>query len=85
MKVSEPATAYNASGLQGLKNRLISTIDSINDEAKLQECWDLLHESSMPCTFTEEELDEEIRQSEASGYITQQEILAKFARWGFER
>lgn len=78
-------TAYNASCLQGLKNRLISTIDSINDEKKLQECLDLLHEGSMPCTFTEEELDEEIKLSEASGYITQQEVLAKFAKWGFER
>lgn len=85
MKVSEPAIAYNASGLQSLKNRLISTIDSINDEKKLQECLDLLHESSMPCTFTEEELDEEVKQSEASGYITHEEALAKFARWGFER
>lgn len=85
MKVSEPAIAYNASALQGLKNRLISIIDSTNDEEKLQECLELLHGSTMPCTFTEEELDEEVKQSEASGYITQKEALAQFAEWGFER
>ncbi len=85
MKVSEPAIAYNTSDLQGLKNRLITAIDNINDEEKLQECLDLLHESPMPCTFTEEELDEEIKRSEASGHITQKEVLARFAGWGFER
>nr|WP_302828679.1 hypothetical protein [uncultured Bacteroides sp.] len=85
MKVSEPAVAYNTPYLQGLKNRLIASIDSTTDEGKLQECLELLHEDTMPCCFTEEELDEEIRLSEASGYITQEEALAKFAKWGFER
>lgn len=85
MKVSEPAVAYTTSYLQGLKNRLIASIDTTTDEVKLQECLELLHEDTMPCVFTEEELDEEIRLSEASGYVTQKEALAKFAKWGFER
>lgn len=85
MKVSEPAVADNASSLQSLKNRLISVIDSINNEEILQECLDSLHESLLPCTFTEEELDGEIKQSEASGYVTHEEALAKFAKWGFKR
>ena len=85
MKVSEPAVAYNTPNLQGLKNRLIASIDATTDERKLQECLELLHEDTMPCCFTEEELDEEIRLSEASGYITQEEALTKFAKWGFER
>ncbi len=85
MKVSEPAIAYNTSGLQILKNKLIRVIDNIDDEEKLQECLDMLNESEMPCIFTEEELDEEIRQSEASGYITQEEVLSRLAEWGFER
>lgn len=85
MKVSEPAVAYNTSYLQGLKNRIIASLDSTTDEEKLQRCLELLSDEEMPCCFTEEELDEEIRLSEASGYITQEEALAKFAKWGFER
>ena len=72
MKVSEPAVAYNTSYLQVLKNRIIASLDSTTDEEKLQRCLELLS-------------DEEIRLSEASGYITQEEALAKFAKWGFER
>lgn len=80
MKVSEPAVAYNTPYLQGLKNRLIASIDSITDEEKLEQCLELLHADSMPCRFTEEELDREIRLSEASGYITEEEALAEFAK-----
>lgn len=81
MKVSEPAVAYNTPYLQSLKNRLISSIDSTTDERKLQECLELLHEDTMPCCFTEEELDEEIRLSEASGFATDEEVAAMFAKW----
>ncbi|WP_233514898.1 MULTISPECIES: hypothetical protein [Bacteroides] len=81
MKVSEPAVAYNTPYLQGLKNRLIASIDSTTDEGKLQECLELLHEDTMPCCFTEEELDEEIRLSEASGFATDEEVAAMFAKW----
>ena len=51
MKVSEPSAAYNTPYLQGLKNRLIASIDETNDEEKLQECLELLHEKTMPCCF----------------------------------
>lgn len=61
MKVSEPAVAYNTPYLQGLKNRLIASIDTSTDEEKLEQCLELLQENKMPCRFTEEELDEEIR------------------------
>ena len=81
MKVSEPAVAYNTPYLQGLKNRLIASIDSTTDEGKLQECLELLREDTMPCCFTEEELDEEIRLSEASGFATDEEVAAMFAKW----
>ena len=81
MKVSEPAVAYNTPYLQGLKNRLIASIDSTTDEGKLQECLELLHEDTMPCCFKEEELDEEIRLSEASGFATDEEVAAMFAKW----
>lgn len=81
MKVSEPAVAYSTPCLQGLKNRLIASIDATTDERKLQECLELLHEDTMPCCFTEEEFDEEIRLSEASGFATDKEVAAMFDKW----
>ena len=82
MKVSEPAVAYNTSYLQGLKNRLIASIDETNDEEKLQECLELLHESFMPCVFTDEEFKRELEESEASGNASDEEVRAIFAKWG---
>ena len=80
-KVSEPAVAYNTPYLQGLKNRIIASVDATTDEEKLQRCLELLNEDGMPCRFTEEELDEEIRLSEASGFATDEEVDAMFAKW----
>lgn len=85
MKVSEPASAYGTSSLQGLKNRLIATIDASTDERKLEQCWELLQGNDMPCLFTDEEFAEEVRLSEASGFISQEEAEAIFAQWGFVR
>ena len=82
MKVSEPAVAYNTPNLQGLKNRLIASIDATTDEEKLQECLELLHEDTMPCCFTEEEFDEVIRHSEASGNASEEDVKNFFAKWG---
>lgn len=85
MKVSEPAPAYGTSDLQGLKNRLIATIDASTDERKLEQCWELLQGNDMPCMYTDEELAEVIRLSEASGFVSQEEAEAIFAKWGFVR
>ena len=76
-EASEPLVAYNTPNLQGLKNRIIEAVD----EEKLQRCLELLSEDEMPCRFTEEELDEEIRLSEASGFATDEEVAAMFAKW----
>ena len=81
-KVSEPVVAYNNPHLQGLKNRIIASIDATTDEEKLQQCLELLYEDEMPCCFTEEELDEVIRHSEASGNASEEEVNAFFMRWG---
>ena len=35
----------------------------------------------MPCCFTEEELDEVIRESEKSGWVDDEEVNAFFERW----
>ena len=55
MKVSEPAIAYAPSPVQGLKNRLLMSIDETDDMEKLQQCLELLHEDSMPGIYTEVE------------------------------
>ncbi len=81
-KVSEPAAAYNSTYVQGLKNRIISCIDYTTDAEKLEQCLELLYADSMPCRFTEEELDEVIRRSEASGNATDAEVKSFFAKWG---
>ena len=82
MKVSEPAVAYNTPYLQGLKNRLIASIDATTDEEKLQECLELLHEDAMPCVFTDEEFRHELEESEAGGNASNEEVKAMFAKWG---
>ena len=82
MKVSEPAVAYNTPYLQGLKNRLIASIDTTTDEQKLQQCLELLHEDKMPGVFTEEEFDDVLRHSEASGNASTEDVNAFFAKWG---
>lgn len=81
MKASEPTAAYRSSYLQGLKNRLITFIDETNEQEKLEQFLEFVHADSMPCVFTEEELDEEIRRSEASGEASDEEVAAMFARW----
>lgn len=81
MNAAEPTVDYQSSYLQGLKNRLIMFIDETNDQEKLEQFLEFVHADSMPCVFTEEELDEEIRKSEASGEASEEEVAAVFARW----
>lgn len=81
MKVSEPASVYNTSYLQGLKNRLIASIDTSNDEQALERCLELLHAKDMPCVFSDEEFAEELRLSEESGIASDEEVESMFAKW----
>ena len=81
MTVSEPIATYNTPYLQGLKNRLIASIDATTDENKLEQCLELLHSNEMPCIFTDEEFGEELRLSEASGIASEEEIEKMFAKW----
>ncbi|MEG1685759.1 MAG: hypothetical protein RR319_07435, partial [Bacteroides sp.] len=64
MKASDPAAPYQASYLQGLKKRLMMSIDETNEQEKLEQCLELLCADSMPGVYTEEEFDEVIRKSE---------------------
>lgn len=82
MKVSEPAVAYNTSRIQGLKNRIMASLNTVNDEERLRQCLELLHADEMPCVYTDEEFAEELRLSEASGNATDEEVKAFFAKWG---
>ena len=81
MKVSEPAPVYGSSDLQGLKNRLIATIDASTDERKLKQCWELLQGSDMPCVYTDEELDRLIKFAEIEGCASNEEVDEMVARW----
>ena len=83
MKASEPTATYNTAYIQGLKNRLIASIDASTDEDKLRQCLHLLDSSSkdMPCVFTDEEFEEEVRLSEESGYATEEDLKRVFGKW----
>lgn len=81
MNAAEPTAAYQSSYIQGLKNRLIVSIDETNEQEKLEQCLELLYADSMPGIYTEEELTEVIRKSEASGNASAEEVEAFFAKW----
>lgn len=81
MKASEPTFVYNTPYLQGLKNRLIASIDASNDEQALEHCLELLRSEDMPCAFSDEEFAEELRLSEKSGIASDEEVEAMFAKW----
>ena len=67
----------------GTLEKLKVAIDSISDEEKLKACLNLLHGAErMPCCYTEDELDEVVRRSEAGGYASTEEVHELFAKWG---
>ncbi len=82
MKVEEPIIAYNTQSMQRLKNRLIKAVDCSCDEERLYQCLELLESSHspIPCVFTEEEFDEEIRISEAGGCASDEDIASVYNR-----
>jgi len=49
--------------------------------AKMEKELEYLKGAPMPCCYTDEELDEVIRESEKSGWVDEEEINAFFARW----
>ena len=54
------------------------------DEAyfeKMEKEFGCMKDAPMPCCFTEEELDEVIRESEKSGWVDDEEVNAFFERW----
>ena len=82
---AESAVAYNANYLQGLKSRLMTTIEKSTDEAMLEQCLGLLQRKPMPCIYTDEEFVQVLAEAEASGYIEHEEALKEFEKWGFVR
>ena len=83
MKASEPAPAYNTASFQALKDRIIASVNTETDESKFEQCLAILHDHEMPGIYTNEEFKEELRLSEANGFISHEEALAEFAKWGF--
>ena len=49
--------------------------------AKLEKDYEYLKGAPMPCCYSEDELDDVIRESEKSGIVDDNEIKAFFARW----
>ncbi len=85
MKVSEPISLYHTPELQALKSRLIAFVNDASDEDKLEQCLAILQEKKQPCAYSDEEFAEELHLSEASGYVSHEEALAEFSKWGFGR
>lgn len=81
MKVSEPTATYGSSNVQRLKKQIISTLEKTHDEEKLQQCIELLNSDSMPCRYTEEELDKIIKLAENDVYVSNEEVKAMFEKW----
>lgn len=82
---SEPVVTYHTTNLQRLKNRLKITIEEETDETMLRQCLELLQRTHMPCIYTDEEFAQVVTDSEASGYLTHEEALRKFEKWGFAK
>ena len=75
------ATTYgNVGVLNTLRRKVISKVEEANSEERLYQCLEALSDSPMPCFFSEEELDVEIRCSMKSGNATQEEVNAVFNR-----
>ena len=49
--------------------------------AKMEKEFEHMKGAPLPCCYTEDELDEVIRESEKSGIVDDNEIKAFFARW----
>ena len=84
---SEPVAeyGYTVNPVQALRNRIVGAVNETEDETLLMECLELLHADTMPCVYTDDELEEELRLSEASGTVSHEEALKYFAKWGFVR
>ena len=84
---AEPVAAYGYSPnhVQTLRDRIVDAVNETDDEERLMECIELLYADTMPCVYTDEEFEEELRLSEGSGTISHEEALKYFAQWGFVR
>lgn len=82
MEVQEPMAAYGTADIQELRQQAIRLVEESQDEDELRMCISLMQHEPMPCCFSEEELDEEIRLSEASGYATDEEVRQMYEQWG---
>lgn len=83
MKAAGTKATYGEQTLNALRSSLKERIDREQNADKLVRCMEWLDERDMPCQFTEEEFDEEVRLSEASGFMSHEEVLKEFAKWGY--
>lgn len=83
MKAAGTKATYSEQALNALRSSLKERIDQEQDAGKLVQCMEWLDERDMPCQFTEEEFDDEVKLSEASGFMSHEEVLKEFAQWGY--
>lgn len=83
MKASEPISAYHTVTFQALKDKVTASVNTATDESKLEQCLAILHDHEMPGIYTDDEFKEELHLAEASGFISHEEALTEFAKWGF--
>lgn len=81
MELLDPAVAYNSIHLQDLKDRIVASLDVINDADKLMSCLELLTPKKMPGVYTDDEFAEELRLSETGGDAPKKAVDAFFKKW----
>lgn len=84
----EPAMANEPVAAYGAAVKCRPAQESHDFDKELDDFLDNLSDEQlrkMPCQFTEEELDEEIRLSEESGFVSNEDVKKMFAQWGYVR
>ena len=82
--VAEPIATYGYAidSVQTLRSRIVDAVNETKDEDLLMECLELLHADTMPCVYTDEEFEKVLEESDSSGYVSHEEALKYFAKWG---
>ena len=83
MKLEEPAVAYNVNTMHALQQKTSNLALNTSNRKILQNCLIELKSESMPCIFSDEEYKEEIRLSEESANVSNDDVNKELQSWGF--
>lgn len=83
LMASEPAAAYGytPSHVQALRNRIVDAVNETDDEERLMECLEMLHASTMPCVYTDEEFEKVVREALTDFCVENEEVERMFEDW----